>query len=124
MARFAPQPHHCAAPPHFVNGGIIGTLIDCHCICTAIAAAYFDAGRAIGSAPELFLVTADLRLQFRRPTPIAGPLNLYADIAARLDNGYRVSCKLEVQKKVCVEAEVTAVQVSQAWMDAQLSTTK
>ena len=121
MARFVPQPHHCAAPLHFVNGGILGTLIDCHCICTAIAAAYLDQGRPIGSAPELFLVTADMRLRYRRPTPISGPVDLAAQISDRLDNGYLVSCTLQVQGKVCVEGEVTAIQVSESWMKAQLS---
>lgn len=83
-----------------------------------------DAGRPIGSAPELFLVTADMQLRYRRPTPITGPINLSAEIADRLDNGYRVSCTAEVEGKVCVAGEVTAVHVSESWMQAQLIKTK
>lgn len=119
VARFVPQPHHCAAPLHFVNGGILATLIDCHCICTAYAAGYRDAGRPMGSKPTIHFVTADICLQYRRPAPIAGPLQLTADIAEKIDNGYRVRCTLDVQGKVCVTADVSAIQVSESWMASQ-----
>ncbi len=119
MARFVPQPHHCAAPTHFVNGGILATLIDCHCICTAYAAGYRDAGRPPGSHPEIHFVTAAMTLQYLRPAPIAGPLELSATIAGKSDKQYRLSCTLEAQGKTCVRGEVTAVQVSAAWMKKQ-----
>ena len=118
MARFVPQPHHCAAPTHFVNGGILATLIDCHCICTAYAAGYLQSGRAIGTEPVLHYVTGSMQLHYRRPTPIAGPLDLAAEIGAEIDNGYRVSCTLEAQGKVCVTAQVSAIQVSESWINA------
>jgi acyl-coenzyme A thioesterase PaaI-like protein len=116
VARYAPQPHHCAAPTHVVNGGILATLVDCHCICTATAAAYRDAGRPIGSQPEIYFATAALKLKYLRPAPIAGPLDLAAHIAGEIDNGYRVSCTLKAQGKTCVVADVAAVQVSESWM--------
>ena len=45
---FRPAPHHSAGPRHFVNGGIIATVMDCHAICTAMAEGYESAGREIG----------------------------------------------------------------------------
>ena len=36
ICRFIPEKHHCAGPAEYLNGGIISTIIDCHCICTAI----------------------------------------------------------------------------------------
>jgi acyl-coenzyme A thioesterase PaaI-like protein len=116
VARFVPQQHHCAAPLHFVNGGILATLIDCHCICTAYAAGYRDKGRAIGTKPAIHFVTGAMTLRYLRPVPIAGPLELFAEISARTDTGYRVSCTLESEGKTRVSAEVTAVEVSDAWM--------
>ena len=116
MARFVPQPQHCAAPLHFVNGGILATLIDCHCICTAYAAGYRDAGRAMGTGAAIHFVTAAMTLRYLRPAPIAGPLELFAEIAAKTDTGYQVSCTLQSEGKARVSAEVTAVQVSDAWM--------
>lgn len=56
----------------FVNGGIIGTLIDCHSNWTAISA-LMAAGWA-NAAPST--VTAEMSVRFRRPTPSASPLRL------------------------------------------------
>jgi acyl-coenzyme A thioesterase PaaI-like protein len=118
-ARFMPQPHHCAAPTHFVNGGILATLIDCHCVCTCVAAAYFRARRPLGSAPGIYFATANMTLTYLRPTPISVALDLEAEIVAEIDKGYRVSCKLEAAGKICVTGEVCAVQVSESWMKQQ-----
>lgn len=115
-ARFVPQAHHCAGPPHFVNGGIIATLLDCHGICTAIAAAHFDAGRALGSAPALHYVTASLRLTYARPTPLSDELVLLARPVRTDERRYAVAAELHAGGKVCVTAEVEAVQVPESWM--------
>ena len=40
VCTWQPQPNHTSGPPHILNGGIIAVLMDCHCICTAVAAAY------------------------------------------------------------------------------------
>lgn len=116
MARFVPQAHHCAAPPHFVNGGIIATLIDCHCICTATAAAYQRQRRPLGSSPHIYLATARLAISYARPAPIAGPLQLSARITAATDTQVTVACTLEVQGKFCATGEVLAVVVPPSWM--------
>jgi acyl-coenzyme A thioesterase PaaI-like protein len=116
VARFVPQPHHCAAPPHFVNGGIIATVIDCHCICTASAEAYRLENRAIGSTPHLHFATARMAVEYLRPAPIDGPLMLTATIASQLSKGFVVGCKLEVSGRLCATAEVTAIRVGEAWM--------
>ena len=65
-ACFVPEPHHCAGPKHFVNGGILTTLIDCHCICTATAAAYLSERRAIGTEPYLCFATSKLAVELLR----------------------------------------------------------
>ncbi len=116
MARFVPQPAHCAAPSHFVNGGIIATLIDCHCICTATAEAYRLENRDIGSTPHLHFVTARMVVDYLRPAPIEGPLMLTAAISSQLSKGFVVGCKLEVSGRLCATAEVTAIRVGEAWM--------
>ena len=35
-----PRPPFFAGPTHILNGGVVASLIDCHSVCTAIAAAY------------------------------------------------------------------------------------
>ena len=61
-----PKPYHTAGPKHVLNGGIIATVIDCHCICTAIAAAYRAEGREIGTEPMIWYATGSLQVTYRR----------------------------------------------------------
>jgi acyl-coenzyme A thioesterase PaaI-like protein len=121
VARFTPKPHHCAGPRHFVNGGIIATLMDCHCICTAAAAAYRDSGREIGVKPDIYYATAELAVEYLRPTPIDAELELNARIVDRTERRYVLSCALNAGGKTCVEARVVAVEVPESWMLAARS---
>jgi acyl-coenzyme A thioesterase PaaI-like protein len=116
VARFTPQTHHCAGPRHFVNGGIIATVIDCHCICTAAAAAYRDEARTIGSLPDLYYATARLELAYLRPTPIDAELELEARIVERGERTYVMSCQLSALGKRTVTASVEAIRVPASWM--------
>lgn len=116
VARFTPKPYHCAGPTHFVNGGILATVIDCHCICTAAAAAYRDRGREIGSNPDIYYATAKLEVEYLRPTPINAELELRAQIEERADQTYVLSCALIAHGKTRVSARVEAVEVPESWM--------
>lgn len=116
VARFVPQPHHCAGPPHFVNGGILATLADCHSVCTAMAEASRASGRLLGEPPFVHYATAGLSLTYRRPTPIDVPIELRARIASASGKAYVVSCSLSAAGKVTVEATVEAVSVPPDWM--------
>src|ERR1700752_4169348 len=71
VTTWQPRPEH-EAFDGFVNGGIIGTLIDCHSNWTAIAALLRKSG--VDAAPST--VTADFAVRFRRPTPSDRPLRL------------------------------------------------
>ena len=79
VCQFQPKPHMMAAPG-VLNGGIIATLIDCHCVSTAMAHLYQAEGRAFGSEPGIWCVTASLSVDFKRPTPIDQPIELRARI--------------------------------------------
>ncbi|HEY5666363.1 MAG TPA: hotdog domain-containing protein [Gammaproteobacteria bacterium] len=116
MTKFTPQSHHCAGPTHFVNGGIIATVIDCHCVCTAAAAAYRDASRDIGSKPDVYFATAKLALEYMRPTPIDAVLEIRARIEARTERTYVLSCHLSADGKPRVKAQVEAIRVPDSWM--------
>jgi acyl-coenzyme A thioesterase PaaI-like protein len=118
LARFTPAAWHCAGPRHFVNGGVLATLIDCHSVCTAAAAAYRDADREIGSEPGLHYATAKLELEYLRPTPIDAELTLEARIVASTERTYVLSCRLSAHARVCVNASVEAIRVPETWMHA------
>jgi len=89
VGRWEPKPHHAAGPSRILNGGIIATLIDCHSICTAIAAAYRAEGRALETEPLIWYVTASLQVSYLRPTPIDQPIELRAQLKEGENEGRR-----------------------------------
>ncbi len=70
-AEWTPQPHH-AAFPGVLNGGIIGTLLDCHANWTA---AYHLMRHHHGERPP-GTVTAEYTVAMKRPTPMDTTLTL------------------------------------------------
>jgi acyl-coenzyme A thioesterase PaaI-like protein len=115
ICTFQPQPAHMAGPTHVVNGGILATVIDCHSVCTAMAAAYAAEGRTIGSTPELWYATARLDITYLRPTPIDQPALLEARVVAVDGKRSTIHCTLTSGGKECVRAEVVAVRVPSEW---------
>jgi acyl-coenzyme A thioesterase PaaI-like protein len=72
-ATWQPLPHH-AAFDGILNGGVIGTLLDCHGNWTA--AMHLMRERGLAGPPGC--VTADYALRLRRPTPVDRPVHLRA----------------------------------------------
>ena len=114
VCRFRPQPHHAAGPRGYLNGGIIATVIDCHAACTAIADAYHRAGRQIGEGELIWYVTGSLKVDYRRPTPIGGELEIRARIAECGERKTWVDCELRSGGEICAEARLLAVRVDPA----------
>lgn len=75
VAIWQPEPHH-EAFPGMLNGGIIGSLLDCHCNWTA-AWHLMQQGRL--EKPPC-TVTADYTIRLLRPTPTNGPVELVARV--------------------------------------------
>jgi acyl-coenzyme A thioesterase PaaI-like protein len=118
VCNWQPDPRFMAGPQQVLNGGIIGTLIDCHCICTAIAASYRKEGRPIGNGPLIWYATASLNVTYRRPTPVADLVTLRARITATTDRKTVLSCTLITNGEARVAGEVTAVRVRPEWLTA------
>ena len=98
----APSRITAAAARENLNGGIIATLIDCHCLNLAIAHAYRAAGRAIGSAPRIGYVTANLNITYLKPTPLNETIDLRARIAKLEGRKAWVNCALSAAgDRVC-----------------------
>lgn len=75
VAHWTPSPHH-AAFPGVLNGGVIGTLLDCHLNWTA--AHYLMKQNKLPEPP--CTVTAEYTVKLRRPTPTEGVLELRAHV--------------------------------------------
>jgi acyl-coenzyme A thioesterase PaaI-like protein len=112
--RYEPPPHQCAGPADIVNGGIIATVIDCHCVCTAMGDAYRSAGRPIGSDPKQWFVTGSLKVSYKAPTSIDTPFDVIAEVIERAEKKTIVRCALRSGDTVCAEGEVIAVRVPEA----------
>jgi acyl-coenzyme A thioesterase PaaI-like protein len=72
---WTPQKHH-EAFEGMLNGGICGTLLDCHSNWTAA----WHLMRAAGADAPPCTVTAEFHVKLRRPTPTDGPVHLEARV--------------------------------------------
>ena len=88
VARFTPQPYHTAIPG-YVYGGLIASLIDCHGTGTAAGAGYRAEGREPGSEPPLRYVTASLKVDYLRPTPLGPELEIRGRVRGEGAQGRR-----------------------------------
>ena len=118
VATFRPQPMHAAGPRHILNGGIIGTILDCHGIGTAVADAYRREERAMGSAPEIWYATASMTVDYLRPAPIDRPVHLTGRVVSVDDRFTTVECGLVSDGKPRATATVRAVRVPDSWRTA------
>jgi acyl-coenzyme A thioesterase PaaI-like protein len=110
VATFSPKPYHTAIEG-YVYGGLIASVIDCHSTGTAAAAAYRAQGREMDSDPPLRFLTASLHVDYLRPTPIEGPLELRARVIEVKGRKVVVHTTLSVRGELCARGEVVAVQV-------------
>lgn len=106
---FYPKPYHTAIPG-YVYGGLIASLIDCHSTGTAAAAKYREEGRAMDTEPSLRYLTASLHVDYLKPTPIEGPLELRSSIKEIKGKKVVVETELTVNGAVCAKGVVVAVQ--------------
>ncbi len=121
-ARFMPQPYHIAVPG-YVYGGLIASLIDCHCVGTAAAALYQADGREQGSEPGIRCLTASLHVDYLKPTPLGVELELRGQV--KEINGRRVTVTASVYAgdQECARGEVVAVQIPDGYLE-KLANTK
>jgi len=93
VCRFTPKETHCAFPG-VVYGGLIASLIDCHSICTAMANAYREANRELGTEPVLYFVTGELNVKYIKPTPMNTQLILKAHVTEQQPKKSYVQCSV------------------------------
>ena len=110
VARFTPRPYHIAIPP-YVYGGLIASLIDCHGTGTAAAACYRAEGRELGSAPAPRYVTASLKVDYVRPTPLGIELEVRGRVREIRGRKVVVEAWVSAAGEVCARGEVIAVRL-------------
>lgn len=96
ICEWQPQKHH-EAYPGMLNGGIIGSLIDCHANWTA---AYFLMRHSAVQTPPC-TVTAEFSVKLLRPTPTDAPVSLTARVAELKEDRAVVEVELTAGGKLC-----------------------
>ena len=108
VAVLTPRPHHTAIPG-YVYGGLIASFIDCHGTGSAALAAYRAAGREPGSDPPLRFVTASLKVDYLKPTPMGVPLEARGTIIEVKPRKVVVDISVRAGETVCAKGHVVAV---------------
>ena len=94
-----------------MNGGILATLIDCHCMGTAMAAAYREEGRLLDSEPYYRYATASIKVDYLKPTPNDQPLTLRAQVVKIKGRKTSLTCQAFSNGEMTARAEIIAVRV-------------
>lgn len=102
VARWTPDEHHQAFPG-ILNGGIIGTLLDCH----SNATAWWTLSDA-GANPAM-TVTAVYTIELLKPTPVDRELTLIAEVIERGERKAMVEAFIEVDDEVTARCSGTFV---------------
>jgi acyl-coenzyme A thioesterase PaaI-like protein len=97
VCEFLPELHH-EAFENVLNGGIIGTVLDCHMNWTTIH--YLMRKRGLDHAPPC--VTAEFKVVLKRPTPI---VTVHVDAHVVSASGDRAM----IEASMTVDGTVTAV---------------
>jgi acyl-coenzyme A thioesterase PaaI-like protein len=96
VAEWIPSPEHQAFEG-VLNGGIIGTLLDCHSNWTA--ASHLMQRRGVERPPTT--VTSEYSIRLLRPTPADRLLHLRARVVESTDERATVEATLEADGEAC-----------------------
>lgn len=110
VCAWRPQPHHIGHPG-ILYGGMIASVVDCHCIWTACAYAHRAAGIEMSGTLHHPFVTAALTVHYRKPVRIENAVDLRARVMEFGERKAVVKCSVSSQGLLCAEAEVVAVRM-------------
>ncbi len=110
VAHVTPRPYHTAMPG-FVYGGLIASLVDCHAMGTAAAAAERAAGRDIGDGPAPRFVTAQLNVTYLKPTPLGPPLEVRGRVRLATERKATIDVTVAADGVITARGEVVAVRI-------------
>jgi acyl-coenzyme A thioesterase PaaI-like protein len=108
VAHFTPVGNQVAIPG-FVYGGLLASLVDCHAMATATFATELAAGRRIGEGPAPRFVTAALRVDYLKPTPLGPELEIRGRVTERSEKKAIVAVTISAAGTITVRAEIVAV---------------
>jgi acyl-coenzyme A thioesterase PaaI-like protein len=114
VSKFKPEPYHTALPG-YVYGGLIASLIDCHSTGTGSAALYRNLPEEERGEHYPRCVTASLKVDFLKPTPIDCELELRGKIKELKGRKVIVEVDLYAKGEICAKGNVVVLQVPDDW---------
>lgn len=102
-----------------LNGGILATLIDCHTMCTAMAATYQAENRTMESEPIYRYATGTISVKYLKPTSNTKPIELRAKVTEIKGRKVVMSCIAKSNGQITAEAEVIAIRVFDSSKDTE-----
>jgi acyl-coenzyme A thioesterase PaaI-like protein len=114
VTRFQPEPYQTSVPG-FAYGGLIASLIDCHSTGTAAAAMYRSEDRCMDTLPAFRFVTGSLRVDYLKPTPISGALEIRGRVKEIKGRKVIVETTVFAKGIATARGEVVAVQMPEGF---------
>ena len=114
VTRYSPRPYETSVPG-FAYGGLIASLIDCHSTGTAAAAMYRQEGRDLDTLPAFRFVTGSLRVDYLKPTPIDGPIEVRGRVKEIKGRKVIVETSVLAGGVITARGEVVAVQMPESF---------
>jgi len=111
VCRYTPEPFFTGGFPGYFYGGLISSLIDCHSAATASAAKLRSEGFSLGDKPLSRFVTASLKIDFLKPTPMGKTLELRGKILEITKRKIIVSTTLSAEGEIRAKGEAIMVQL-------------
>lgn len=105
---FRARPEH-EAFPGYLNGGVAGTLVDCHMNWAAVDALM----RRSGTDAAPCTVTAEYSVRFMRPIPTAAEIEIVARAVEVKDDRATVEATVHAGGRECATARGTFVAVKE-----------
>ena len=94
-----------------LNGGILASLIDCHTMGTAMAAAYKAEDRPMDTMPEYRYATGTITVKYLKPTSNLKPIELRAKVLEMKGKKVVMVCDAFSEGVRTATAEVIAIRV-------------
>jgi acyl-coenzyme A thioesterase PaaI-like protein len=111
VCHYKPRPYYTGGFPGFSYGGLISSLIDCHSAATASAAKLQAEGFTLNDRPPSRFVTASLKVDFLKPTPIDKVLELKGRAKEISDRKVIVAVTLSAEGEMCAKGEAVMVKL-------------
>lgn len=119
---YRPEPKYISIPG-YVYGGMLASLIDCHGTGTAAAAGYRAENRPMDSEPALRYLTASLRVDYLKPTPLGITLEVRGRVKEVRGRKVVIDEWITANGEITVRGELVAVQVPDSLVSELLKST-